>query len=56
MTPYMIVGSLQTHAVKILVEGGVSPCIGTTDLGLPKVIEICDSITDFPVQETRREE
>lgn len=38
--PYMILGSLQAHAVKTKVEGGVSPCIGTTDFGLPKVIEI----------------
>ena len=34
----MILGSLQAHAVKNLVEGGVSPAIGCTDLGLPKLV------------------
>lgn len=36
--PYLIVGSLQAHAAKMLVADGVCPCIGTTDLGLPKLI------------------
>lgn len=40
--PYIILGSLQAHANKQLVEGGVCPCIGTTDLGLPKLIEISE--------------
>lgn len=35
----MILGSLQAHAVKMLVRGGYSPCVGTTDFGLPKVIK-----------------
>ena len=30
-----VVGSLQAHAA---VGGGISPCIGTTDFGLPKVL------------------
>jgi hypothetical protein len=34
----MVLGSLQAHAVKVLVRGGYSPCVGTTDFGLPKVI------------------
>jgi hypothetical protein len=37
--PWMILGSLQAHASKALVEGGVSPTIGCTDLSLPKIIE-----------------
>jgi len=34
----MILGSLQAHASKALVERGVSPTIGCTDLSLPKLI------------------
>ena len=42
--PILIVGSLQTHAVIINIDkgGGYSPCIGTTDFGLPKVFEVED--------------
>lgn len=38
----MILGSLQAHASRQLIDnqrGGVCPTIGTTDFGLPKVIE-----------------
>ena len=38
-TNFIILGSLQAHAVKSLVRGGYSPCVGTTDFGLPKVIK-----------------
>ena len=38
----MIVGSLQKHAAKVLLNqrfrGGYSPTIGTTDVGLPRLI------------------
>ena len=43
--PYMILGSLQAHASKVMVEGGVCPTIGCTDLSLPKVIEYEDTKT-----------
>lgn len=39
MIPIIILGSLQDHAVRVDIRGGgYSPCIGTTDFGLPKVI------------------
>lgn len=38
----MIVGSLQAHASRQLIESGVCPTIGCTDLSLPKLIEIED--------------
>ena len=46
----MILGSLQAHASKVKIEGGVSPTIGCTDLSLPKIIEIneTDDDTDEP--------
>jgi len=44
--PIMILGSLQTHAVRMPVEGGVCPTIGCTDFGLPRVIEVYNSIAD----------
>jgi hypothetical protein len=37
--PYIILGSLQAHASKAMVEDGVCPTIGCTDLSLPKLIE-----------------
>lgn len=39
--PIMILGSLQAHASRQLIDNqrGVCPTIGTTDFGLPKVIE-----------------
>ena len=43
--PYMILGSLQAHASKTMVEGGICPTIGCTDLSLPKVIEYEDTKT-----------
>ena len=43
--PILIVGSLQTHAVIINIDrGGYSPCIGTTDFGLPKVFEVEEDV------------
>lgn len=42
--PVLILGSLQTHAAKMLVEGGVCPCIGCTDFGLPRVVEVYQNI------------
>ena len=41
----MILGSLQAHASKAMVEGGVCPTIGCTDLSLPKLIEYEDEQT-----------
>lgn len=35
-------GSLQAHRVIENIEGGVCPCIGTTDFGLPRVLEYED--------------
>lgn len=49
----MILGSLQAHAVKTKVEG-VCPCIGTTDFGLPKVIEIIEYEDVFDCSNGRR--
>jgi len=37
----MIMGSLQNHASKVEItdkKGDYCPCLGTTDLGLPKVL------------------
>jgi len=51
--PVLIIGSLQTHAVMVRVHGGYSPCIGTTDFGLPRVIEVCDSGTGMEITPER---
>lgn len=46
--PYMILGSLQTHAVRTLIDGGgYAPCIGTTDFGLPRIIEVYNNWSDM---------
>lgn len=42
----MIVGSFQAHASRQLIEGGVCPTIGCTDLSLPKLIEYEETETD----------
>lgn len=49
----MILGSLQQHASRQRIEGGVSPTIGTTDLSLPKLIELQDCRPDMEVQTER---
>ncbi len=38
--PIQIWGSLQPHRAVDSVDGGVCPCIGTTDFGLPRVLEL----------------
>lgn len=34
----LFLGSLQNHCIKQPVRGGYSSALGTTDLGLPKVV------------------
>ena len=37
-TQVLFLGSLQAHSVKQSIRGGYGSALGTTDLGLPKIV------------------